>query len=320
MSFKNILKGLRNTVQDKITSLHTGKEVNTLYELLYQATHDLDQAIAITATQTKDSFAHQWEHLKEGQYLLSDPWFKNNVSRILSEEEIQIDPKWFAGKNVLDVGCGNGRWSYGFAELGANITAVDVNEVAIEETRQALTPFDVQKSFYVSSIEDLSHVLPQKKYDLVFCWGVLHHCRQFNKGLDELVRMLTSNGLLYLYLYGRETVSYRDDLRLFKQRLYYNSLPTAELKYKFLLKHAKKDPSKVHNYHDIYAPLINRRFLFDDVESMLKLRGFEDITQTINHSEVFVRAIRSHANDYQPWQLPRYQPPYWFEHHDHKNT
>jgi hypothetical protein len=43
-------------------------------------------------------------------------------------------------------------------------------------------------------------------------------------------------------------------------------------------------------------------------------------TQTINHSEVFVRAIRSHANDYQPWQLPRYQPPYWFEHHDHKNT
>ena len=63
----------------------------------------------------------------EGGVLLSDPWFRENVTRILTEEELQIRPEWFAGKRVLDAGCGRGRWSYGFASLGTDVTSVDVN-------------------------------------------------------------------------------------------------------------------------------------------------------------------------------------------------
>ena len=44
---------------------------------------------------------------------------------------------WFAGKSVLDAGCGNGRWSTAFARLGAQVTAIDrdPNIIAELETR-----------------------------------------------------------------------------------------------------------------------------------------------------------------------------------------
>lgn len=292
------------------------REVDTLYELLYKLTHDMEDAIDLTAFQVQEVFANQWENLKEGKYLLSDPWFKENVSRILYEEEIQIKPEWFKGKNVLDVGCGNGRWTYGLAELGANLTAVDINQIAIDETKKAIDSFNIKKEFYISPLENLSQNLPSKKYDLVFCWGVLHHCKSFNKALNEIVKFVSPKGILYLYLYGRESLSYSDDVELFKERIRYNSLPTEKEKYKFLLRKANNDSSRIHNCHDIYAPLINRRFESTQIEQILKSKGFEDITRTINHSELFIRAIRSEASEYsKDWLLPKKQPPYWFQHH-----
>lgn len=292
------------------------REIDTLYELLYKLTHDMENAVDLAAFQVQEVFANQWENLKEGKYLLSDPWFKENVSRILYEEEIQIKPEWFKGKNVLDVGCGNGRWAYGFAELGANITAVDINQIAIDETKKVIDSFDIKKEFYISPVESLSQNLPSKKYELVFSWGVLHHCESFYKSLNEIVKFVSPKGILYLYLYGRESLSYSDDIELFKERIRYNSLPTEKDKYKFLLRKANNDSSRIHNYHDIYAPLINRRFKFTQIEQILKSKGFEDITRTINHSELFIRAIRNEASGYyKDWLLPKKQPPYWFQHH-----
>ena len=128
------------------------REVDVLYSMLYNLTHDLDSSLDLTSIQTKEAFGFQWRNLKEGDYLLSDPWFKANVSKILFEEEIQIKPEWFKGKDVLDIGCGNGRWSYGFAKLGANITAVDINQIAIDETEKAISDFKVGKNFYLSPV------------------------------------------------------------------------------------------------------------------------------------------------------------------------
>src|SRR5947208_2863477 len=171
------------------------------------------------ALQTRESFAYQWAHLSEGRYLLSDPWFKANVARILCEEEIQIKAEWFRGKDVLDAGCGNGRWTFGLAQLDAHVTAVDADPAAVEATRRALDEFSIRKEFHVAPLEVLSRHVPAKRYDLVFCWGVLHHCRSFTKALKEVCGFVKEGGLLYLYLYGRESMDPAADLELFKLRL-----------------------------------------------------------------------------------------------------
>lgn len=297
------------------------REVNALYSLLYHVVHDLDNAPSLAAVQTRAAFTKQWQKLKAGQYLLSDPWFKEKVARILCEEEIQVRQEWFPGKEVLDAGCGNGRWSYGFARLGAHVTAVDASATAIEETRKALAEFDTPKQFVVTPLEDLTEALPpRKKFDLVFCWGVAHHCQRFNRVLDELIELVKDGGLLYLYLYGRESLPFKKDLALFKERVAYNSLPTEEEQYRFLLSKAGRDADKVHNMHDIFAPLINRRFTLEQVKKLLQARGLTGITQTIAHSEVFVRAAKGNASSLEPWYLPKAKAPYWFQHHEISNA
>jgi 2-polyprenyl-3-methyl-5-hydroxy-6-metoxy-1,4-benzoquinol methylase len=293
------------------------REMDALYGLLYQIVHDLDASPSLAAVQTRAAFTKQWQHLKDGQYLLSDPWFKNNVARILSEQEIQIQPEWFAGKEVLDAGCGNGRWSYGLAKLGAHVTAVDASPVAIKETRDALAEFTTPRHFAVTPLENVASVVPEgKTFDLVFCWGVAHHCQRFSQVLDELTRLVKDGGLLYLYLYGRESLPFKQDLALFKERVAYNALPTEAEKYGFLLARAGGDHAKVHNLHDIYAPLINRRFTFDQVKDLLHERGLTRIERTIDHSELFIRCLKGSNAGLEQWLLPKATAPYWFQHHD----
>jgi 2-polyprenyl-3-methyl-5-hydroxy-6-metoxy-1,4-benzoquinol methylase len=293
------------------------QEIDGLYLLLYHIVHDREHSPDVFAFQTQTAFQKQWEKLKDGRYLLSDPWFKDNVTRILCEEEILIKPEWFRGKEVLDAGCGNGRWSYGFAQLGAHLTAADVNEVAVQETRAATAECRVPIEFVVTPLERLTQAFPPgRKFDLVFCWGVAHHCTSFNQVVRELTKLVKENGILYLYLYGRESLSFEQDLRLFKERIRYNVLPTEQEKYHFLLAKAKGDPAKVHELHDIYAPLINRRFTFDQVRELLEEQGLNSVTRTIEHTELFVRAFKGDAARFAPWTLPKAMPPFWFQHHD----
>lgn len=291
------------------------EEVDALYRVLYQLVHDWDEALVLPGLQTQQAFAKQWTDLPSGYYLLSDPWFRSNVARILSEEEIQIKREWFRGKDILDAGCGNGRWAFGFAELGANVTAVDVNEEATEATRNALASFPVRKAFYVTPLESLSQHLGGQQYDLVFCWGVLHHCRSATRALAELIRHVKHGGLLYLYLYGRETMSLEEDLELFKLRLRFN-LMSPEAKHRFLYERAGGDEQLVHNLHDLYAPLINRRVEWAEIRRRLESAGLTQVTRTKQDTEVFVRAVNGSATEYEEkWFLPPRQPPYWFHHH-----
>lgn len=288
------------------------KESDALYRLLYQLVHDKEQAIGLSALQTQQAFSTQWKDLPQGNALLTDPWFKDNVARILCEEEILLQPEWFKGKEILDAGCGNGRWSYGFARLGANVTAVDVNEIALESTKKALEGFNVSKKFIHSPLEKLQEKTHGKKYDLVFSWGVIHHCHSFNQALSQVAQHVKEDGILYLYLYGRESYSFEADLQLFKERILYNSFPTQEEKMHFLLKKARGDRNRVHIFHDLYAPLINRRLSFEEVQQALEIHGFSHIERTIDHTELFIRAFKGKVVPHQQWLLPPKKPPYWF--------
>lgn len=304
---------LKRLVKRIIIRIKNGStESNLYYKKLYDEVHDLDMSRKIEGVSTSEAFKKQWEELPTGEYLLSDPWFKDNVDRILTEQELLIKPEWFRGKKVLDAGCGNGRWSYGFSKLSTDLTCVDINANALRETKKAIFQFANPKTFLNSPLEELNYHIKPESFDLVFCWGVAHHCESFNKALDNLTLVTKPNGIIYLYLYGRESLSMEEDLYLFKQRLIYNTQLNDEQKMNFLLKKAKGNRKILHNVHDIYAPLINRRFYYNDICDMLKERGFCNFLRTINHTEVFVRATKGDV-DLSEITLPPKKSPYWFE-------
>ncbi len=269
------------------------QDIDALYKLLYNQINDLDNALPLAVSQTIGAFGFQWTNLREGEAMLSDKWFNENITDIIANHEILIDKAWFKGKDVIDCGCGGGRWSYGLAKLGANITAVDINQSAINATKAELKDINVQKEFIVTPLEDLSKHLPAgKKYDLAWSWGVLPFVGSFNTAFQQVMDCVKDGGFIYVNIYGRETLNYEQDIELFKNRVRYNTLLTWEEKEQFLIEKAGGDKAKVHQNHDLFSPLLNRRFDYSFIKKVLEDNGFTDVTRTVNNTELYVRAVK----------------------------
>jgi 2-polyprenyl-3-methyl-5-hydroxy-6-metoxy-1,4-benzoquinol methylase len=77
----------------------------------------------------------------------------------------------FAGKRVLEIGCGSGRLTWRYAAQAAHVTGIDPNPDKIERAIQA-TPDDLHEkvSFFASGIDSF---LTTEKFDLaIFSWSL----------------------------------------------------------------------------------------------------------------------------------------------------
>lgn len=98
---------------------------------------------------------------------------------------------------LLDVGCGNGRWTRYLAEHVGQVDAVDPS-LAVEHA--AARHHDLPHvRWSMASAEELP--FPNNSYQRALCIGVLHHLKDPGKALDELRRVLIPGGVLYFYVY-----------------------------------------------------------------------------------------------------------------------
>ncbi len=111
----------------------------------------------------------------------------------------RIDPAWYAGRRVLDAGCGHGRYLRAFAALGADVVGVDAGESIEVAARQAEHPrIDVvQGSVLALPFRDAS-------FDLAFSDGVIHHTPDPARAYRELARVVKPGGAVYVWVYPRE--------------------------------------------------------------------------------------------------------------------
>ena len=115
--------------------------------------------------------------------------------------------RW-AGKRVLEIGCGIGTDTIAFARAGAAVTAVDLSEesVAIARERARIFGLEDRITFHVADAERLRETVPAEPYDLVYSFGVIHHTPHPERVVDEIRELYVhEESVLKVMLYHRRS-------------------------------------------------------------------------------------------------------------------
>jgi len=101
-----------------------------------------------------------------------------------------------AGKTVLDAGAGAGRWAFEVSRRGPRVIAVDLGR-SIEITRANTSPEQV--ACVQADLEALP--LAAGSVDWAYSLGVLHHTRDPEGALAQVVKAVRPGGMVLLYIY-----------------------------------------------------------------------------------------------------------------------
>ena len=136
-----------------------------------------------------------------------------------------LDVDTLAEKSFLDAGSGSGLFSLAARQLGARVRSFDFDPESVECTRRLkdrYQPNDPQWTVEEGSVLDVEYLRRLGRFEVVYCWGVLHHTGDLWTALGNLVPLVADGGLLMAAIYndqGRASRTWR------KIKALYNRLP-----------------------------------------------------------------------------------------------
>lgn len=115
-------------------------------------------------------------------------------------------PRW-AGKRVLEIGCGIGTDTMNFARAGAEITAVELSpkSLALARQRARVYGFEDRVEFRHGNAEELDRLCLEGGYDLVYSFGVVHHTPHPERVLEHARDLARPGGTLKVMVYNRRS-------------------------------------------------------------------------------------------------------------------
>jgi ubiquinone/menaquinone biosynthesis C-methylase UbiE len=97
------------------------------------------------------------------------------------------------GKQVLDIGCGEGFLSRHFAKAGAVVTAVDISEALVEAAKgeEQRHPLGVR---YIAADAAKLSMLGDESFDVAYCHMALMDIEDYEAAIGEVSRVLRKGG------------------------------------------------------------------------------------------------------------------------------
>lgn len=145
-----------------------------------------------------DSFSLQWKRFNKIQ--LDHDANGYNLSHRRFFSETRWEDRDLAGKDVLEVGSGAGRFSRVVLECtGANLFSVDYSDAVTVnfENNGKIAPERFQ--IFQASIYEMP--FPDDSFDKVFCFGVLQHTPNFDASIKALIDKTKPGGEVVVDFY-----------------------------------------------------------------------------------------------------------------------
>jgi SAM-dependent methyltransferase len=137
-----------------------------------------------------DAFGAQWKRYRLVQL---DSYTGTTISRDRARR-CMGDALWanLAGREVLEAGCGAGRFTEVLLDQGARVTSVDLSE-AVDANREN-HPIGPSHRIAQADIEALPFA--PRQFDVVFCLGVIQHTPSPERTLGRLYDQVQPGGFL----------------------------------------------------------------------------------------------------------------------------
>lgn len=146
------------------------------------------------------SFGFQWQAHARTQ-LDTD---ESKRSELAFRKRTGFRPEDLAGKLVLDVGCGMGRFADVAIRWGAHVVGVDLS-LAAEVAAQNLAGREA--TIFQADVFQLPFA--PESFDFIYSIGVLHHTPDCERAFKMLPGLLKPGGRIAIWLYSRYNAWYR---------------------------------------------------------------------------------------------------------------
>ena len=144
------------------------------------------------------NFGFQWNRFSQVQ-LDSINGSGESESRLFNQAKCK--PEDLYGKSVLEVGCGNGRFTEILLKYGANVLAIDGSS-AVDANKKNHQQYIDEGQLILIQADLFSLPLKEHSFDIVLCYGVIQHTGNNKKAIKTLAKYPKVGGNLLLDIYS----------------------------------------------------------------------------------------------------------------------
>jgi len=134
-----------------------------------------------------DSIAESWNNLRT--------WPKK-------EKIFDLANNWKPGK-ILDLGCGNGRYSIPFAKKDFDCYGMDFSKNMINNSKESFKKNNLKATFKQGTLTKIP--FKYNNFDYIICLASFHHLKKKEQStsLKEIKRVLKPNGKLFIAVWNK---------------------------------------------------------------------------------------------------------------------
>lgn len=113
-----------------------------------------------------------------------------------------FDLKFFKGKKGLDIGCGNGRYTFSLKKFGIKqVLGNDISQNNINICNSIKKKYKIKNiTFHKQDAMNMNY--KSNSFDFVMSYGVFHHTKSMEKCLKEMIRVTKKGGKGLVFLIG----------------------------------------------------------------------------------------------------------------------